>query len=97
MPGKESKKELLNSRNGDTITKERGMKYAIFILVVLFFMCLYMAYRVGLSDCRTTRAEVQLKIQQVAVQNDRKIQQMVMSIPDDANLAWLLSEHKRAD
>lgn len=81
----------------DTITKERGMKYAIPILCILCCMCGYLAYRMGLSDCRADRAEVQLKVYQVAKDTDRKIQQMVMSIPDDANLAWLLSEHKRAD
>lgn len=73
------------------------MKYAILILVacVCVFGCL--AYRLGHSDCRANRTEVQLKVQQLANETDRKIQQMVMSIPDDANLAWLLSEHKRAD
>ena len=73
------------------------MKYAICILIFMCCMCGYLAYRLGLSDCRTDTAEVQLKVQQVAIRNDRGIQQMVMSIPDVANLAWLLSEYKRAD
>lgn len=73
------------------------MKYAICVLIFMCCMCGYLAYRLGLSDCRADRAEVQLKVQQVAIRNDREIQQMVMSIPDDANLTWLLSEYKRAD
>lgn len=73
------------------------MKYAIFILVICVCMCGYLAYRLGLSDCRADRAEVQLKVQQVAIRNDREIQQMVMSIPDRDNLQWLLNSHLRAD
>lgn len=73
------------------------MKYAIFILVICVCMCGYLAYRLGLSDCRADRAEVQLKVQQVAIRNDREIQQMVMSIPDSDNLQWLLNEWKRGE
>lgn len=73
------------------------MKYAILILVILCGLCGCLAYRLGLSDCRADRAEVQLKVQQVAQRNDREIQQMVMSIPDDTQLEWLLSNYRRAD
>ena len=73
------------------------MKYAILILVICVCVCGCLAYRLGRSDCRADRAEVQLKVQQVASENDRKIQQMVMSIPDDTQLEWLLSNYRRAD
>ena len=73
------------------------MKYAILILVICVCVCGCLAYRLGRSDCRADRAEVQLKVQQVAIRNDREIQQMVMSIPDDTQLEWLLSNYRRAD
>lgn len=73
------------------------MKYEILILVVLCGLCGGLAYRLGRSDCRADRAEVQLKNQQVAIKNDREIQQMVMSIPDSDNLQWLLTSYLRAD
>lgn len=69
------------------------MKYAILILVI----CGYLAYRLGRSDCRADRAEIQLENNKTAIKNDREIQQMVMSIPDDSNLDWLLSNYSRAD
>ena len=73
------------------------MKYAIFILVVCVCVCSCLAYRLGRSDCRADRAEVQLKVQQVAIRNDREIQQMVMSIPDNDNFIWLRENYLRAD
>ena len=73
------------------------MKYAILILVICVCMCGYLAYRLGISDCRADRAEVQLKVQQVADRNDREIQQMVMSIPDNDNFIWLRENYLRAD
>lgn len=73
------------------------MKYATIILCVLCSVCVYLAFRLGYSNCRTDTAEIQTKNSQMVIKNDREIQQMVMSIPDDANLAWLLSEYKRAD
>lgn len=73
------------------------MKYAILILVILCSLCGCLAYRMGHSDCRADRAEVQLKVQQMANETDRKIQQMVMSIPDSDNLLWLRENWLRAD
>lgn len=73
------------------------MKYAILILVICGCMCGCLAYRLGRSDCRANRAEIQLENNKKTITNDREIQQMVMSISDSDNLLWLLNEWKRGE
>ncbi len=73
------------------------MKYAILILVFLCCLCGCLAYRLGYSDCRTDTAGMEIQTMQNEIKTDKEIVQRVMSIPDDANLNWLLSTYRRAD
>ena len=73
------------------------MKYEILVLGILCSLCGYLAFRLGYSACRVDTAEVQIKNTQMAIKSDREIHQRVMSIPDNDNLMFLLSEWKRAD
>ena len=67
------------------------MKYAIVVLVIMFGGGCYLAYRLGVSDCRTDSASA------AAEHAGEKIEQMVMSVPDGDNLDWLLHNWRRAD
>lgn len=67
------------------------------ILVGLFGCCGYLAYRLGVSNCREDFAEETSKVQQVVQESDRSIREKVLSATHSDNLDWLLSEFKRAD
>lgn len=69
----------------------------IIILVGLFGSCGYMAYRLGVSNCRESVANEANKVQQVVQESDRNIREKVLSATHSANLTFLLSEFKRAD
>ncbi len=73
------------------------MKYAILILVFLCCLCGYLAYRLGYSNCRTDTADTEIQTMQTEIKTDKEIVQRIMSVPDDANLNWLLSTYRRAD
>ena len=73
------------------------MKYAIVILVVLFGSGCYLAYRLGVSDCRKNTAESEAEQTQAVSRVDAEIVQRVMSVPDGDNLDWLLQNWCRAD
>ena len=71
------------------------MKYAIVILVVMFGGGCYLAYRLGVSDCRTDSAESAVEQVQTVSRVDAEIVQRVMSVPDGDNLQWLLNHYQR--
>ena len=71
------------------------MKYAIVILVVMFGGGCYLAYRLGVSDCRTDSASAAAEHAAVVDTVGEKIEQMVMSVPDGDNLQWLLNHYQR--
>lgn len=73
------------------------MKYAIVILVVLFGGGCYLAYRLGVSDCRTDSATAAVEQTQTVSRVDAEIVRRVMSVPDSDNLGWLLQNWRRAD
>lgn len=72
-------------------------KYAIVILVVLFGCCVYLAFRLGVSDCRESIASEANKIQQMVQESSGAIREKVLSASHADNLQWLLSEFRRAD
>lgn len=69
----------------------------IVFLVGIIGACGYLAYRLGISNCREDIANERNEIQQVVQESDRNITEKVLGIGHRANLDWLLSEHKRAD
>ncbi|MBR4892346.1 MAG: hypothetical protein IKZ34_04185 [Alphaproteobacteria bacterium] len=69
----------------------------IIVLVGLCGACWYMAYRLGVSNCREGIATETNKVQQMVQESDRNIREKVLSAPHSANLAFLLSKFKRAD
>ena len=71
------------------------MKYAIVILVIMFGGGCYLAYRLGVSDCRTDSASAAAEHAAVVDTVGEKIEQMVMSVPDGDNLQWLLNHYQR--
>lgn len=73
------------------------MKYAVFIICIMGAVCLALAYRLGLSTCRT--AAVSATLQQTVINRkvDAEIEQKVLTMSDADNLDWLLREHRRAD
>ena len=71
------------------------MKYAIVILVIMFGGGCYLAYRLGVSDCRTDSASAAAEYAAVVDTVGEKIEQMVMSVPDGDNLQWLLNHYQR--
>ena len=73
------------------------MKYAIVILVIMFGCGCYLAYRLGVSDCRTDSAESAVEQVQTVSRVDAEIVQRVMSVPDGDNLDWLLQNWRRED
>lgn len=76
------------------------MRNGILAIVVLAYMllgCGFMAFRLGVSNCRKTVAEETNKVQQMVQESDRNIREKVLSDSHSNNLRWLLSEFKRAD
>lgn len=71
------------------------MKYAIVVLVIMFGGGCYLAYRLGVSDCRTDSASAAAEYAAVVDTVGEKIEQMVMSVPDGDNLQWLLNHYQR--
>lgn len=69
----------------------------IAILVGLCGACWYMAYRLGVSNCREDIATETNKVQQMVQESDRNITEKVLGATHRANLDWLLSEFRRAD
>lgn len=69
----------------------------IVFLVGIIGACGYLAYRLGISNCREDYATQANKVQQVVQESDRNITEKVLGISHRANLDWLLSEYKRAD
>jgi len=73
------------------------MKYAVVFLCVLGIGCMYLAYRLGYSNCRTDAADVEIQTVQNTIKTDTAIVQRVMSVSDLDNLDWLCGHHLRAD
>jgi hypothetical protein len=69
----------------------------IAVLVGLCGACWYMAYRLGVSNCRESVATETNKVQQMVQESDRNITEKVLGATHSANLDWLLSEFRRAD
>lgn len=69
----------------------------IAILVGLCGACWYMAYRLGVSNCREDIATETNKVQQMVQESDRNITEKVLGDTHSNNLQWLLSEFRRAD
>lgn len=69
----------------------------IAVLVGLCGACWYMAYRLGVSNCREDVATETNKVQQMVRESDRNITEKVLGATHRTNLDWLLSEHRRAD
>ena len=69
----------------------------IAFVVVLIGSLGYLAYRLGVSNCRESVATESSKVQQMVQETDRTIRENVLSASHSVNLAFLLSEYKRAD
>lgn len=69
----------------------------IVVLVGLCGACWYMAYRLGVSNCRENIATETNKVQQMVQESDRNITEKVLGATHSNNLQWLLSEFRRAD
>lgn len=69
----------------------------IVFLVGIIGACGYLAYRLGVSNCREDIANERNEIQQVVQESDRNITEKVLSDSHANNLRWLLSSFKRAD
>lgn len=72
-------------------------KYVGIVLVIVCGVCLYMAYRLGVSDCRIDNAEKHIEIQQVVTKRNQQIQERVLSVDSDVNRQWLHDNWTRAD
>lgn len=73
------------------------MKNAIIILVILCCLCFCLAYRLGVSNCRTSVAETTTRETKEYQTKVERITKSVMRVPADDNLRWLLTNYKRAD
>lgn len=73
------------------------MKYAIILGIVMAVGGGYLAYRLGISDCRTDNATAAVEQVRTVSRLDAEIVRRVMSVSDDDNLDWLLREYRRAD
>lgn len=73
------------------------MKYAVFIMCLMGAVCIALAYRLGLSTCRTSAMSA--TVQQTAINRKvgAEIEQKVLTVSDADNLDWLLHEYRRAD
>lgn len=69
----------------------------IAILVGLCGACWYMAYRLGVSNCREDIATETNKVQQMVQESDRNITERVLSDSHANNLRWVCENYKRAD
>lgn len=69
----------------------------IVVLVAVLGGLGYLAYRLGVSNCREDYATQANKVQQVVESTDRNIREKVLSDSHSNNLRWLLSSFKRAD
>lgn len=69
----------------------------IVFLVGIIGACGYLAYRLGISNCREDIANERNEIQQVVQESDRTITEKVLGTSHRANLDWLCEHHKRAD
>lgn len=67
------------------------------VLAVLLCGLGYLAYRLGVSNCREDYATQANKVQQVVQENDRAIREKVYSTASADNLDWLCKHWKRAD
>lgn len=57
----------------------------------------YLAYRLGVSNCRESVATESSKVQQMVQETDRTIRETVLSASHSDNLRWLCENYKRAD
>lgn len=69
----------------------------IVFLVGLIGSCGYLAYRLGVSNCREDIANERNEIQQVVQESDRNITEKVLGISHRSNLDWLVNNYKRAN
>lgn len=69
----------------------------IAILVGLCGACWYMAYRLGVSNCREDIATETNKVQQMVQESDRNITEKVLGATHNDNLQWLVNNYKRAN
>lgn len=69
----------------------------IVFLVGLVGACGYLAYRLGVSNCREDIANEKNEIQQMVQESDRNITEKVLGTNHLANLAFLCEHYKRAD
>lgn len=69
----------------------------IIVLVGLFGAFGYLAYRLGISNCRESVATETIKVQQVVQESDRIITERVLSDSHINNLRWLCENYKRGD
>ena len=76
------------------------MKNGVLAIIVLVCMLVgggFMAFRLGVSNCRKTVAEEANKVQQMVQESSGTIREKVLSASHADNLQWLLSEFRRAD
>lgn len=69
----------------------------IVILAVLLFGLGYLAYRLGVSNCREDYTTQANKVQQMVQESDRAIREKVYGTASADNLDWLCKHWKRAD
>jgi hypothetical protein len=69
----------------------------IVFLVGLIGSCGYLAYRLGISNCREDVANERNEIQQVVQESDRVITEKVLGASHLANLTFLCENYRRAD
>lgn len=69
----------------------------IVFLVGLIGACGFLAYRLGISNCREDIANERNEIQQVVQEYDRNITEKVLGAGHLANLTFLCETYKRAD
>lgn len=70
---------------------------AIIVLGGLFCGCYYLAFRLGMSNCRESVATETNKVQQMVQESDRNITEKVLSDSHANNLRWMYENYKRAD
>lgn len=72
------------------------------IVKIVFVICVflavgYMAFRLGVSNCREDIATETEKVQQMVQESDRIITEKVLGAGHLSNLQWLYDNWKRAD
>lgn len=76
------------------------MRNGILAIIVLVCMLIgggFMAFRLGVSNCRETVAEEANKVQQMVQESDRNITEKVLGAGHLANLTFLCETYRRAD